>query len=69
MGTSAASDREAITAVLDRYEAAQAELAALSFDALTAPEVLTVQDRLQTVERRQGAIDHRLTHQLTRRFT
>ena len=29
MGTGAASDREAITAVLDRFEAAQAELASL----------------------------------------
>ena len=36
------SDPEAITAVLDRFDAAQAELAALSFDALTGPEVLTV---------------------------
>jgi len=33
MGTGAISDREAITATLDRFEAAQAELAALSFDA------------------------------------
>ncbi|MDT5186590.1 MAG: hypothetical protein QOI29_4748, partial [Mycobacterium sp.] len=31
MGTGAVSDREAITAVLDRYDAVQAELAALSF--------------------------------------
>ncbi len=52
-------------AVLDRFEAAQAALASLSFDALTAPEVLTVKERLQTIERRQGAIDHRLTQQLT----
>jgi hypothetical protein len=43
------SDREAITAALDRFEAAQAEVAALSFDALTAPEVLNVKDRLETV--------------------
>ena len=65
MGTGAVSDREAITAVLDRFDAAQAELAALSFDVLTAPEVLTVKDRLETVDRRQAAVDHRLTHQLT----
>ena len=65
MGTGAVSDREAITAVLDRFEAAQAELASLSFDALTAPEVLTVKDRLETVARRQGVVDHRLTQQLT----
>jgi hypothetical protein len=59
------SDREAITAALDRFEAAQAEVAALSFDALSAPEVLNVKDRLETVYRRQTAVDHRLSHQLT----
>jgi hypothetical protein len=65
MGTGAVSDREAITATLDRFEAAQAEVAALSFDALTGPEVLSVKDRLETVNRRQAAVDHRLAHQLT----
>jgi len=65
MGTGAIPDREAITATLDRFEAAQAELAALSFDALTGPEVLTVKDRLETIDRRQAAVDHRLTHHLT----
>lgn len=65
MGTVAASDWEAIAAVFDRFDAAQAELAALSFDALTAPEVLAVKDRLETVARRQAAVDHRLTQQLT----
>jgi hypothetical protein len=65
MAMSAVSDREAITAVLDRYDTAQAELAALSFDVLTAPEVLTVKDRLETADRRRAAVDHRLTHQLT----
>jgi len=45
MGTGAIPDREPITATLDRFEAAQAEVAALSFDALTGPEVLTVKDR------------------------
>ncbi len=65
MGTAAVSDREDFTAALDRFEAAQAEVAALSFDVLTAPEVLTVKDRLDTVHRRQAAVDHRLTHHLT----
>jgi hypothetical protein len=64
-GYRAVSDREAITATLDRFEAAQAELAALAFDVLTAPEVLNVKDRLETVNRRQAAVDHRLTHHLT----
>jgi hypothetical protein len=37
----------------------------VAFDAPTAPEVLTVKDRLETVNRCQGAVDHRLTHHLT----
>ncbi len=65
MGTGAVSDREAITATLNRFEAAQAEVAALEFDVLTAPEILNVKDRLETVNRRQAAVDHRLTHHLT----
>jgi hypothetical protein len=65
MGTAAVSDREDITAAFDRFEAAQAEVAALQFDVLTAPEVLSVKDRLETVNRRQAAVDHRLTHHLT----
>jgi len=59
------SDPEAITAVLDRFDAVQAEVASLSFDALTAPRALTVKDRLEMVSRRQAAVHHRLTHQLT----
>jgi hypothetical protein len=69
MGMGAVSDREAITGILDRYDAAQAEVAALSFDALSAAEVLTIKDRLQSIERRQGAVDHRLTQQLTDTIT
>jgi hypothetical protein len=65
MNSGAVSDREAVTAALDRFEAAQAEVAALSFDALTAPEVLNVKDRLETVSRRQAAVDHRLTHRIS----
>src|SRR5258708_10836386 len=65
MGRRAIPDRGAIPATLDRFEAAQAELAALSFDALTGPEVLSVKDRLETIDRRQAAVDHRLTHHLT----
>jgi hypothetical protein len=41
MGAGAVSDREAITGVLDRYDAVQAELAALSFDALTGRKCST----------------------------
>jgi hypothetical protein len=32
---------------------------------LTGPELLTVKHRLETVARRQAAVDHRLTQQLT----
>ena len=65
MNSGVPSDREAIAAALDRFEAAQAEVASLSFQALSAPEVLDVKDRLETVYRRQTAVDHRLSHQLT----
>jgi len=37
-----------MTVALDRFEAAQAEVAALSFDVLTAPQALSVKDRLET---------------------
>jgi Domain of unknown function (DUF222) len=65
MSSNSGSDREAIAAILDRWDAVQAELAELSFDGLTAPEVLAVKDRLETGYRRQAAVDHRLTYQLT----
>ncbi len=64
MSSGVASDPAAVIAAVDRYAAAQAELAALSFDALSGPQALAVKERLQTVERRQGAIDDRLTQQL-----
>jgi hypothetical protein len=65
MSSNSGSDREAITATLDRWDAVQAELAELSFDVLTAPEALAVKDRLEMGYRRQAAVDHRLTYQLT----
>ena len=43
--------REAITAALDRFDAAQGQIAALPFDILTAPEALTVKNRLETISR------------------
>ena len=52
-------------AVLDRWDAVQAELAELSFAALTPAEVLDIKDRLECGHRRQGAVDHRLTRELT----
>ena len=64
MGSGVVSDPEAVLAAVDRFDAAQAELAALSFDALSAPQALAVKDRLETVGRRQAAVDHRLTRQM-----
>ena len=64
MSSVPASDPAAITAVVDQFDAAQAELAALSFDALNGIQALALKDRLETVSRRQAAVDHRLTHQL-----
>ncbi len=44
-------------------------MAQLSFTALTAPEVLVVQTRLEKGYRSQPAIDHRLIHQLISQST
>jgi hypothetical protein len=52
-------------AVLDRWDAVQAELAQLSFAALTPAEVLDIKDRLECGYRRQATVDHRLTRELT----
>jgi hypothetical protein len=65
MRSQAPSDREAIMAVLDRWDAVQAELAEVSFAALTPPEVLDIKDRLECGYRRQATVDHRLTRELT----
>jgi len=63
------SDRDAILSALARFETAQAALADLTFDVLTAPEVLTITDRLETVYRRQPTVNHRLLQQLTAHTT
>jgi hypothetical protein len=65
MKSAAPSGREAVTAALDRFDAAQGQIAALPFDILTGPEPLTVKNRLETISRRQAAVDHRLTRQPT----
>lgn len=59
------SDRETILATIGRWEQAQAGMAELSFDVLTATEALAIKGRLETGYRRQAAVDHRLTYQLT----
>jgi hypothetical protein len=63
------SDREEVLAVVARWERAQAEMAGLSLAALTAPEVLAIQRRLEKGYRGQPAVDHRLLHQLTSQAT
>jgi hypothetical protein len=65
MSVGPVSDPAAIIAAVDLFEAAQADLAALSFDALTAAQALSLKDRLETVSRRAAAVDHRLTQQVT----
>jgi Domain of unknown function (DUF222) len=65
MSSEAPSDREAVMATLDRWDAVQAALAGLSFAALAPAEVLGIKDRLECGYRRQTMVDHRLTHHLT----
>ena len=69
MGSGAVSDREVVFAVVARWEQAQADMAGLSFTALTASEVLAIQKRLEKGYRAQPAVDHKLIHQLTCRGT
>jgi hypothetical protein len=69
MRTGAESDREEILAVVTRWEQAQADLAGLSFAALTGPEALAVQKRLEKAYRSQPAVDHKLIYQLTAQCT
>jgi hypothetical protein len=67
--TSGVSGREEVLAVVTRWEEAQAELAGASFSALTTPDVLSVQSRLEAGYRSQPAVDHKLIHQLTSQST
>jgi Domain of unknown function (DUF222) len=69
MNADAISDREQVLAVVARWEQAQAAMAGLSFTALTGPDVLGIQRRLENGYRSQPAVDHRLIHQLTSQST
>jgi uncharacterized protein DUF222 len=62
-------DREAIEAAYDELEAAVDRVAALSYDALTSPELQNLLLRRERLFRRQPAVDHRLINQLTRQTT
>ena len=59
------SGRETILATVGRWEQAQADMAEVPFDVLSATEALAIKGRLETGYRRQAAVDHRLTYQLT----
>jgi Domain of unknown function (DUF222) len=57
-------DREAISAAFGRLRAAREEVAALTFDALTPTERLTLLDELEAGRRCQPTVEHRLIHAL-----
>ena len=61
--------REEILATVSRWEEVQAEMADLSFAALSGPDVLGIQERLEAGYRSQPVVDHKLIHQLTSQST
>jgi hypothetical protein len=69
MSAGVVADREEVFAAVGRWEQAQAEMASLSFTALSPPEVLTVQRRLEKGYRSQPAVDHKLINQLISQST
>jgi Domain of unknown function (DUF222) len=69
MSSGVVSDREEVLAVVTRWEQAQAEMAGLSFAALTGPDVIAIQNRLEKGYRSQPAVDHKLIYQLTSQNT
>jgi hypothetical protein len=58
------SDREAVLAAYDNLDAAFDKVLGLSFDALTEPEKLNLQDRMERNLRRAPAVEHRLISSL-----
>ncbi|MGH3637791.1 MAG: HNH endonuclease signature motif containing protein [Mycobacterium sp.] len=66
MSSGTLHDREQIAAALDGYLTAFATLADMSFDALTAAELLTVLDKMEAVSRRAPTIGHRVLARLQR---
>ncbi|MGX9788978.1 HNH endonuclease signature motif containing protein [Mycobacterium sp. MMS18-G62] len=58
------SDREAVAAVYDEWEAVNEKVAALSLDALTHTELLALQHRREVVARRQPMVDHQIISRL-----
>jgi len=57
-------DRDGVTAVLDRYRASCAEMAARSLDALTTPEWFSVLDVVETGRRMMPVVEHQAITQI-----
>jgi Domain of unknown function (DUF222) len=69
MTTALGCDRETVQTVVDRFEAACAGLAQLSFEALTGRELLAILARRETLVRQSAAVEHRLVNQLANSCT
>jgi Domain of unknown function (DUF222) len=66
MSSTLACDRDAAFSAVAGVEAAIDALVGVSFDGLTAPEIVQVLARLETVSRRQPLVAHRLIGRLVR---
>src|SRR5215211_4695274 len=62
-------DRDGVTAVLDRYRASCAEMAARSLDALTTPEWFSVLDVVETGRRMMPVVEHQAITQIAEHAT
>ncbi|WP_369758406.1 DUF222 domain-containing protein [Mycobacterium sp. 141] len=69
MLANAVVDRETVLAVFDEYDAVCEKLAALTFAAMTLPELLELQSRREMQARRAPAVDHRLLAEAQTRTT
>ncbi|CRZ14056.1 HNH endonuclease signature motif containing protein [Mycolicibacterium neworleansense] len=63
------SDREAVLAVYDEYDAVCAQMAALEYRGLSLPELLELQSRRERQVRRAPAVDHALLAEIQTRAT
>jgi hypothetical protein len=60
---------DTVLAVFDEYDAVCQKLAALTFDAMTLPDLLQLQSRREVQARRAPAVDHRLLAEAQSRAT
>ncbi|OMB80818.1 HNH endonuclease signature motif containing protein [Mycolicibacterium conceptionense] len=63
------SDREAVLAAYDEYDAACAKVAALNYQGLSLPELLALQSRRERQARCAPAVDHALLTEILTRTT